>query len=269
MITSRARSRLKPVVGTSVSTKGVKKLDEGLKDKVALITGASRGLGRCLCEYLSDLGIKVVAIARSIDNLKNLEEKIKEKGGIISTYQLDVTDFEGIGKVVNEVIEKWGTIDILINNAGTSTRSPLESLKKEEIDLVIDTNLKGTIYFTRHVVPVMIKAKKGHIINISSTAGIRGSKGNGTYNSSKFGVVGFSDSISKYLMEHGIHVVTLCPGGINTTWWDRVDYSVYGDRDKLIPPLQVAKLVEFILNGDSNTLFKQVIFLPVNEIERF
>jgi len=244
-------------------------MNKDLKGKVALITGASRGLGRCLCEYLSDLGIKVVAIARSIEDLKTLEEKIEGKGNSILTYQLDVSDFDGIGKVVEEVTKKWETIDILVNNAGTSIGSPLESLKKEEIDLVFDINLKGTVYFTRHVVPFMIKAKKGHIINISSTSGIRGFKSNGMYSSTKFGMVGFAESISQYLMEHNIHVVTLCPGGMNTSWWDRSDYSTYGDRNKIIPPSQVAELIEFILKGDSNTLFKQVLLLPVNEVEDF
>ena len=246
-------------------------MEESLKGKVALITGASQGLGRCLCEHLSSLGIKVAAVARSVDKLKTLEEKIKEKGNPILTYKMDITDFEGIRKVVEKIVEKWGTIDILINSAGINVRKPpIESLTKEEIDLVYDTNLKGTVYIARNVTPVMIKEKTGHIINISSLAGLRSPKGNGLYHSSKSGVIVFSDSISKHLMKNNIYVTTLCPGGINTSWWDRPGSEYIhgdGDRTKLIQPIQMAKLVEFILKAEKYTLFNRVVMAPPGEVD--
>jgi len=244
-------------------------MENNLRNKVALITGASRGIGRYLCEHLSELGIKVAAVARSVEKLKTLEDEIKKKGNEISTYKMDVTDFEGVEKVVSEIVKKWGTIDILVNNAGTNVRSPLEFLKKEEIDLVYDTNLKGTVYVTRHVAPVMIKANKGHIINISSLAGLRSPKGNGLYHSSKSGVIVFSDSISKHLMKNNIYVTTLCPGAVDTSWWDRAGGYLYGDGDrkKIIQPSQIAKLVEFILNGEEYTLFSRVVLAPSGEVD--
>ncbi len=183
---------------------------------------------------------------------------------------MDVSDFYGIEKVVNEIEEKWGTIDILINNAGTNVRTPpIESITKEEIDQVIDTNLKGTVYVTHHVVPVMLKAKKGYIINISSTASLSGAKGNGLYQATKSGINMFGDSISKALMEHNIYVTTLCPGAVNTSWWDRPGSEYIhgnGDRSKIIKPSQIAKLVDFILDGEPNTLFNKVILTPVDEV---
>jgi len=244
-------------------------MENNLKNKVALITGASRGIGRCLCEHLSSLGIKVVAVARGVEKLKTLEEEIKKKGNEVSTYKMDVTDFEDIEKVVDKIVKKWGTIDILVNNAGTNVRSPIECLKKEEIDLVYDTNLKGTVYVTRHVAPVMIKANKGHIINISSLAGLRSPKGNGLYHSSKSGVIVFSDSIAKHLMKNNIYVTTLCPGAVDTSWWDRAGgYKLGdGDRKKIIQPSQIAKLVEFILNGEEYTLFSRVVLVPSGEVD--
>jgi len=242
-----------------------------LEGKVALITGASMGLGSCLCEHLASLGIKVAAAARSVDKLKSLEEKIKDKGNEITTYRMDITDFDNIGEVVGKIVDKYGTIDILINNAGTNVRKPpIETVKKEEIDRVIDTNLKGTVYVTRHVVPIMLKAKKGRIINLSSTAGLRGGKVNGLYQSSKAGVILFGDSISKHLMKDNIYVTTLCPGAINTSWWDRPGSEYIhgdGDRSKIMQPTQIAKLVEFVLHTEENTLINKVIMVPPGEVQ--
>ena len=240
-------------------------MENNLEGKVALVTGATRGLGRELSNYLSRLGVKIVGIGRDTGKLKELEEEIKNNGGDILCYQLDICDFDGIKETVNQVIEKWNTIDILINNAGVDNRDPFEKLKKQDIDSILDINLKGTIYMSRHVIPIMMKQRKGHIINISSVAGLRGYQ-NGMYSATKFGMNGFGDAMSKYLINHNIHVVTLCPGGINTSWWEKHKFP-RGNTDILIKPQEISRLVEFILKGDPNTLFKNVVLAPVCDVE--
>ena len=238
------------------------------KDKVALITGAGNGLGRCLSNHFARLGVRIAAVDISRDSLKVLEEEVKSGGGSILCYPLDVSDYDGIKKVVDLVEAKWGTIDILINNAGVYHEKPFETLSQEDIDIIIDTNLKGTIYCTRHVAGVMMKQKSGNIINISSTSGLRGFHGNGIYSASKYGVNGFSDSMSKYLMKYKIRTTTLCPGAMQTTLWDREEYPAeFGGVESIMHPSEIAELIEFILKGSPNTIFNRMTLYPVCESE--
>ena len=232
---------------------------------VALITGATRGLGWELSNHLSALGIKIAGIGRDIKKLEELRKKIEENGGDILCNQLDVCNFDGIKTVVDTVIKKWGSLDILINCAAIDNREQFEKLEKQDIDSIIDINLKGTIYMCRQVIPVMMKQKKGYIINVSSVAGLRGFQ-NGMYSATKFGMNGFGDAMSKYLIGHNIHVVTLCPGGLDTSWWEKHKFP-RGNTDILTKPKEISRLVEFILKGDPNTLFKNVTLVPVCDVE--
>jgi len=241
-----------------------------LKNKVAVITGAGGGLGKCLCTYFAGLGIKIVATDIDSKSLKTLEKEIRKKGGDILTFSLDITDYEGIKEAIDKVVKKWGTIDILINNAAARILKSFDKLDKGDIDLMVDVTLKGTIYLTHLVSPVMIKAKKGYIFNISSTAGLRAINKNASiYAASKFGINGFSEAISKYLIDYNIHVVNLCPGGINTSMWKKYSY-IFGNEKKkyLMEPIEVAELIEFILRKErKSTIFKNLTFFPVCEIE--
>lgn len=245
-------------------------MEKSLEGQTILITGASRGLGKHLCLYFSALGLKVAAVSRNKDELKKLKDEIEKRNGIISTFAVSVTDYDGIGRVAKEVYNTWGSIDILINNAAIGFDTTFEDLTKEEIDTTIDINLKGLIYTTRHVVPLMMKKNCGSIFNISSVAGIRGinakSSNNGIYTATKHGVNGFSDVMCKYLLKNNIHVTTLCPGGINTSWWDR--WELPYDRKMLIEPGNIAKLIELILKLPEETLFKQAVFFPVCEADQ-
>ncbi len=137
---------------------------------------------------------------------------------------------------------------------------------------MIDVSLKGTIYLTQIVSKIMIKEKKGHILNISSMAGLKGVNKNASiYTAAKYGITGFSETISKYLIEHGIYVINLCPGGINTSMWKDCDY-VFGNENRkhLMNPIEVAEVIEFILTRNrETTMFKNMVFFPFCEIDKY
>jgi len=238
------------------------------KNKVALITGASRGLGRYLATHFAKKDIKVAAIARSKDKLESLKEEIKKSGGEIEVFAVNVTDYQKLEKTIKHIKKKWNRIDILVNNAGIDIVKPLEELSQEDIDNVIDIDLKGPIYTTRLVAPIMMESRgTKYIFNISSMAGTRSLNNNGLYHASKFGVNGFGNSMSKYLMKHDIHVITLCPGGINTSWYDKHEWKF--DRKTLIEPYEIAELIEFIMKSRNTTLYQKIFFFPASVAERW
>lgn len=242
-----------------------------LTERVAIITGASRGLGRHLSNYLSEKGVRIIAIARNKSDLDSLKSSIISKGNDIMTFQIDVSDYNSIESMTKSVMKKYGRIDILINNAGLKNWEPLEELTKEKIDLEIDTILKGTIYFTRHIAPIMMKEKSGCIINITSTSALRGLNSNGVYFAAKHGQRGFADSISKYLAPYNIHVVTLCPGGMDTSFWDNVE-NTYGSfrpasKEEMMKVEEISELIGFILKAAKSTLYKQITLFPITETE--
>jgi len=222
-------------------------------------------LGRYLCKSFAAAGANVAAVARSEADLSTLREEIDPTGQTVETIPASVTDYDAMSGAVDQILKRWQSIDVLVNNAGTSSRTSFENLTKEDIDTVIDVNLKGLIYTTRLVVPHMLRQRSGTIFNISSTASTRGLKGNGLYFATKFGVNGFGESLSKYLMENNIHIVTLCPGGIDTTWWDRSEYKY--DKKLLIKPADIAKLIETVLTLPKNVLFQKAVFFPTCEVE--
>jgi NAD(P)-dependent dehydrogenase (short-subunit alcohol dehydrogenase family) len=240
---------------------------DDLSGRVALVTGASRGLGRHLCNFLSDKGVKIVGTARNEEELNSLKEELKAKGRDAMVFPMDISDYDAIKKMVDVVVKEFGKIDILINNAGLKAHIPIEEIDQAQIDLELDTILKGTIYATRHVAPVMMKAKQGAIINITSTSALRGINSNGIYFAAKHGQRGFGDSMSKYLAPYNIHVVTLCPGGMDTHFWDNIEHTIHDSADQLMKVEEISELIELILKGAKNTLFKQITFFPISEAE--
>jgi len=240
---------------------------ESLDGKVAVITGASRGLGRHLCEFLSQKGVKIAGVARGKKDLDSLKETIEAKGKEIMVFPMDIRDYDAVREMTEKVVDRFKGIDILINNAGLKSEMTIEEMTKEDIDLELDTILKGSIYFTRHIAPVMMKANKGCIINVTSTSSLRGLNSNGIYFAAKHGQRGFADSMSKYLAPYNIHVVTLCPGGMDTPFWDNIEHHLHESEEQLMKVEEISELVELILMGAKNTLFKQVTFFPISEAE--
>lgn len=239
-----------------------------MKSKTVIVTGASRGLGRYLCLHYANLGANVAAFARNEEDLKALAEEAAEKNGILRYYGLSVNDFDAVSYAVQDIIGNWGKIDVLINNAGViKAATPFDTYSIEDMEAEIETNLKGSLFVTRAVSPHMIKEKEGYIINISSVGGTRGAKlpGSEVYIATKFGVNGFYDALSKYLIDYNVHVATLCPGGIDTTIWERNEYRHGSEKSLLIQKSEMADMIDFILSQRNEILFSRATFYPAPE----
>ncbi len=242
-----------------------------LAGKTAAITGATRGIGRAAVAKMADLGANICAIARDKDELEKLSQSLPSAQGRLVTFQGNVADYDQMGEAAKLAYDTFGSVDILINNAGTGVDLLFEDLTKEVIDRVIDVNLKGTIYCTRQFVPYMSRTG-GNIINISSIAGTRGISdppvnGNGIYTASKYGINGFSECMEKYLRKYNIRVSTICPGSTATSWWDRSEQGVASD--KMIPPEYIADIIELILKGPEQVIFKQFRLISSEEADSY
>ena len=182
-----------------------------LKGKTAIVTGASRGIGKAIAEKLFEAGATVILIARNEEKLKQLSEKLNNS----PYYPLDITDREKVVQVFKE-IQKEHRIDILVNNAGITKDNILMMMKEEEIDSVIDTNLKSVFFITKQVLRKMLKQRSGRIINITSIIGLMGNPGQSNYAASKAGIIGFTKSLAKEIGSRNITVNAIAPGFIET-----------------------------------------------------
>jgi NADP-dependent 3-hydroxy acid dehydrogenase YdfG len=188
-----------------------------VKDKVALITGSSSGIGYSTSKILAKEGCKVVAGARRIDKLEELKKDIESLGGEITVQKLDVTKIEECNNFAKIATDKYGTIDILINNAGLMPLSFIKNLKIDEWDRMVDVNIKGTFYCTSSVIPVMVKNKSGHIVNISSIAGRVVFPAGSIYCATKHAVTAFSEGLrQEFSQRYNIKVTCIEPGVVDT-----------------------------------------------------
>jgi 3-oxoacyl-[acyl-carrier protein] reductase len=188
-----------------------------LTGQVAIVTGASRGIGRAIALQLASVGAKVVVnYASSSGAADELVAQIVNSGGEAISIGADVSKAEQIDELVKTVMDKWGRIDVLVNNAGITRDTLLLRMKLEDWQAVIDTNLTGVFSFTRAVSKIMLKQKSGRIINIASVAGQMGNPGQANYSASKAGVIGFTKTVAKELSSRGITVNAVAPGFIAT-----------------------------------------------------
>ena len=192
-------------------------MSELLTGKVAIVTGASRGIGRAIAIELANVGAKVVVnYASSSSAADELVAQIVDRGGEAISVGADVSKADQIDKLVKTVMAKWGRIDVLVNNAGITRDTLLLRMKLEDWQAVIDTNLTGVFSVTRAVSKIMLKQKSGRIINIASVSGQMGNAGQASYSASKAGVMGFTKTVAKELSSRGITVNAVAPGFIAT-----------------------------------------------------
>lgn len=236
-------------------------------NKVALITGGSRGIGEKIAERFAQAGYNlIINYVSNIENVEELETKIKGNANIeILFIQSDVTSFESCENMVNEAIKKFGHIDVLVNNAGITKDTLLMRMKEEDFDKVINVNLKGTYNVTKNVIPYMMKQKYGKIINISSVVGVSGNAGQANYAASKAGIIGFTKSVAKELASRNILANCVAPGFIKTDMTDILSDSVKESINSQIPlkkmgtAEEVANAVYFLGNEENTYITGQVL----------
>jgi len=187
-----------------------------LTDKVALVTGASRGLGRAISLALAAEGASIAAVARSEEALAETLEAIRAMGGVAEPFPLDVADEAAAEAAVEKITARFQHIDILVNNAGVTRDGLLMRMKSEDWDAVINTNLKGAFHLTKPVGRLMVRQRAGRIINISSVIGLMGNAGQANYAASKAGLIGFSKSVAREFASRNITCNVVCPGFIET-----------------------------------------------------
>ena len=242
-----------------------------LKNKIVFITGASSGIGKACAELFAKEKANLILAARRLDRVKSLAKKL-EKDNKIKTkcVKLDVRDFDQVNEVIKSLGNNWKRIDILINNAGLSRGlDKIYEGKKEDWDEMIDTNIKGLAYVTRHVVPLMVKRKKGHIINIGSTAGHEVYPNGNIYAATKFAVKALSQSMRLDVLDKGIKVTSIDPGMVET------EFSLVrfrGDKEraknvykglKPLSPKDVAEAVLFCATRPTDVNINQIILTPL------
>ncbi|MBC8311732.1 MAG: 3-oxoacyl-[acyl-carrier-protein] reductase [Candidatus Marinimicrobia bacterium] len=236
-----------------------------LSNKIAIVTGASRGIGSAIAHNLSKAGAKVVLISRSIDALESVESEIKSNGGDAMSIAADVSNLESFSDAVSQVVEAWGTVDILINNAGITRDNIIMRLKEEDWDAVIDINLKGCFNGIKSVTRPMMKARCGRIINITSVIGLMGNSGQSNYAASKAGILGLTKSIAKELGSRNITVNAIAPGYIQTEMTDNLDETSKDNLMKSIPlqrlgqPQEIANLVCFLASDEAAYITGQTL----------
>lgn len=194
------------------------------KEKTVLIVGGSEGIGQAFANKIGELGAKVIIASRSLEKLEKAKEilssSFKEKDKLI-TQSLDVTKLENISSNVQEVVRLHGVPDLVINSAGVAHPGYIENLSENEINQMIDINLKGTIFLTKILAPLMVKEKKGYILNTSSVAGYVGLFGYTAYCASKAGVIAFSEALREELIHSSVKVSVLCPPNTKTPGLER------------------------------------------------
>tara|TARA_Y100000589_G_scaffold299950_1_gene309745 strand:- start:1965 stop:2714 length:750 start_codon:yes stop_codon:yes gene_type:complete len=228
-----------------------------LLGKVALVTGASRGIGKSIALSLANLGAKVIVNYSSSDEkAEEVVNVIKSSGGNAYKLKFDVSDEESVIKAINKIIEDSGSIDILINNAGITRDGLLMRMKENQWDDVLNTNLKGVFLCTKNVSKFMLKKRSGKIINITSIVGLIGNPGQANYSAAKAGVIGFTKTCAKEFASRGINVNAIAPGFIETEMTEKLKID---EILKLIPmgklgsPNQIASLVNFLVSSEAGT----------------
>ena len=225
-----------------------------IENQIAVVTGAGRGIGRAIAIELGDLGARVVLVSR---NRAELEDTSLMIGQNASVMPADVRQKDQLRRVFDS------PIDILVNAAGLGIFGPVTDFKDEDFETLIETNLRGIFFACRFVLPSMIERKRGHIINIASIAGKVGSANRAVYCASKFGVVGFTESLAEEVRQHGIRVSVVCPGSTDTQFGSSDAHAKA--RARMLRPEDVAHAVRTIVTQEPNSFISEIIMRPTQK----
>jgi 3-oxoacyl-[acyl-carrier protein] reductase len=236
----------------------------GLENKVAIVTGAARGIGKAIARKLSQEGAKIV-ICDLLEELFATAEELRLEGTSVMPLQVDVTNMEAVESMVQTVLEKLGSVDILVNNAGIVRDALLVRMKESDWDAVIAVNLKGSFNCTKAVARPMMKQRSGKIVNLSSVMGLTGNIGQANYSASKAGIIGLTKSAAKELGRRGINVNAIAPGFIMSRMTESLPEDQREKALENIPlgflgsPEDVASVIAFLVSESARYITGQVI----------
>lgn len=229
-----------------------------LDGKVALVTGASRGIGFAIAETLARLGAAITICARNAKHLEDAAARLRSSGAKILALPADVTNANEIAVLVERTERELGPIEVLVNNAGVGYFGPAHQAPESAWDCVLDTNLKAVFLLTKAVAPGMIQRRSGHVINIASLAGKNAFAGGGIYCASKWGLLGLTYCMAEDLRAHGIRVAAICPGTVHT------EFGAHEGKDprKMLQPDDIAHAVEMLLTQAPQSFISEVLLRP-------
>jgi 3-oxoacyl-[acyl-carrier protein] reductase len=234
-----------------------------LRDRVALVTGGSSGIGRAVATALGRAGCRIAICARTEDDLQRAAERMATEGVEVLALPADLSREEDVDRLAETVADEMGGPDILVNNAGIARFGRFDELDVQDLDEVFGVNVRGLFLVSRAVVPGMMERGEGVIVNVASLAGKNAFAGGAVYAASKHAVMGLSKCMMLDLREHGIRVLTVCPGSVDTPFFDKQD-RFDPDRGSILKPEDVAELVVHAVRLSDRGTVSEVEIRPVN-----
>ncbi len=234
---------------------------QSITGQVALVTGASRGIGLAIARRLGRMGARVAICARNAPGLDRAAEELRGAGVETLGVTADVTRSAEVAALIEQTRATLGPIDVLVNNAGIGIFGPAHELREADWDAVLDTNLKAVFLVSKVVVPEMIRRRRGHIINISSLAGKNAFAGGGVYCASKWGLLGLTYCMAEDLRSHGIRVSAVCPGTVDT------EFSPHTGKQpsKMLQPDDIAHAVEALVTQVPGSFISEILIRPTQK----
>ena len=234
--------------------------EQSLNGKVALVTGASSGLGRAFAVALARAGARVFLAARREEKLREVAEEIHRGGGEPAYHVVDVRVVPSLYDLVDVLLARFKRLDVLVNNAGVGYRSPLLETRRSEVAEMLETDLAAAIYLTQASLNALLRAAPSDIVNVSSIAGLEGFAEGTVYCAAKSGLVGFSRALAQELKPANIRVTALCPGSIETDFFERFRPTI--ERPEMLRPEDAVRALLYVLTSPPNVLHGEVVLRP-------
>ena len=243
-------------------------MENNIKDKVVIITGASSGMGEAAARHLAELGAVVVLGARRADRIEKLAKDIQQTGAQALAVKVDVTDLEQVKNLVDSAVRQFGRVDVILNNAGVMPLSPMDRVNVEEWNTMIDVNIKGVLNGIAAVLPYMKEQKSGQIINTSSVAGHKVFYGSAVYSATKYAVRALTEGLRMELKPYNIRTTIVCPGAVKTELLEHISEADIQQANKDyvgevgISADSFARVVAFAISQPSDVDINEIIFRP-------